>query len=416
MHEGPRVRILIATCQRNLVGGVEKYLQTVIPALLDRGHSIGLLYEYPFDSSQEKIEAGSESFSAWCLGELGAAAALRSIDNWEPDAVYSHGLDDSRFESALLERYPMILYAHTYYGTCVSGRKCYASPRLEPCSRTLGAGCLLRYYPRRCGGLDPKTMWQLFQWQTKRKASLPRYQAVLVASEHMREEYARHGVDATRLHLAPLPGVDCAPGASPPAPRKPGGRVLFVGRLMDVKGAHLAIEALPKASQRLGCDLSLTIAGDGPDRAKLETLARRLEVNILFVGWVGAAEKFSLMRKADLVAVPSIWPEPFGLVGIEAGSCGVPAVGFQVGGVPDWLISGQTGELAPGNPPTAAGLADAMVRALSGADHYNRLAVGAWEMARRFSIERHLRHLESILTAAHAPASIGAADDLVPRA
>src|SRR6202034_271377 len=97
-----------------------------------------------------------------------------------------------------------------------------------------------------------------------------------------------------------------------------------------------------------------------------------------------------LMRQADLVAVPSLWPEPFGLVGIEAGCFGVPAVGFAVGGIPDWLIPGQTGELAPADPPTVEGLAEAIVRALEDPAHYQKLCSGAWEMAKRFSLERHL--------------------------
>ena len=102
-----------------------------------------------------------------------------------------------------------------------------------------------------------------------------------------------------------------------------------------------------------------------------------------FAGWLNTEKKLDLLREADLIAVPSLWPEPFGLVGIEAGCYGVPAVGFAVGGIPDWLIPGQTGELAPGDPPTAAGLSEAIVRALADPSHYRRLSAGAWEMARR---------------------------------
>ena len=50
------MRILIATSHRGLIGGAEKYLQEVIPGLIHSGHSVGLLYEYPFDSSNEGID------------------------------------------------------------------------------------------------------------------------------------------------------------------------------------------------------------------------------------------------------------------------------------------------------------------------------------------------------------------------
>ena len=49
--------------------------------------------------------------------------------------------------------------------------------------------------------------------------------------------------------------------------------------------------------------------------------------------------------------VPSIWPEPFGQVGPEAGLYGVPAAAFAVGGTPSWLTDGVNGRLAPGDPP-----------------------------------------------------------------
>jgi glycosyltransferase involved in cell wall biosynthesis len=96
------------------------------------------------------------------------------------------------------------------------------------------------------------------------------------------------------------------------------------------------------------------------------------------------------MRRADVLAVPSVWPEPFGMVGVEAGGVGLPSVAFAVGGIPDWCEPGVSGELAPGNPPTSEGFADALVRALADAGHHARLREGAWRMARRFNAGRHV--------------------------
>ena len=105
------------------------------------------------------------------------------------------------------------------------------------------------------------------------------------------------------------------------------------------------------------------------------------------------------MRRADLLAVPSLWPEPFGQVGVEGGRLGVPAVGYAVGGIPDWLIPGRSGELAPGDPPTVQGLAEAIVRVLADPSHYSSLCRGAWELASRFTLDAHLAELELILGA-----------------
>lgn len=105
------------------------------------------------------------------------------------------------------------------------------------------------------------------------------------------------------------------------------------------------------------------------------------------------------MRESDLLVVPSLWPEPFGLVGIEAGSLGIPAAGFASGGITDWLLPGETGELAPANPPTAEGLADAIARALADQEHYDRLRWGAWDFSKQFDLDRHVAQLEAILHA-----------------
>jgi glycosyltransferase involved in cell wall biosynthesis len=126
-------------------------------------------------------------------------------------------------------------------------------------------------------------------------------------------------------------------------------------------------------------------------------LAREFQVRAEFTGWLGSAEKLELLRQSDLLAVPSLWPEPFGLVGIEAGCVGLPAVGFAVGGIPDWLIPGYSGELAPADPPTVEGLAEAIVRALSDPTGHAKLSRGAWEVARRFTLASHLAKLEPIL-------------------
>jgi len=65
------MRVLIATSHRNLVGGVEKYVQTLIPALLSRGHSVGLLHQYPVRSETETVDSREQGLPGWCSAELG---------------------------------------------------------------------------------------------------------------------------------------------------------------------------------------------------------------------------------------------------------------------------------------------------------------------------------------------------------
>jgi glycosyltransferase involved in cell wall biosynthesis len=403
------VRILIASSHRNLVGGVEKYLQAMLPALAERQHQVGLVHECKCDWNRERIDPANWESPVWCVEETGAEQALRSIASWAPDVVYLQGLESVALESALVDRYPTVFYAHNYYGTCVSGRKCYSSPQIQPCTRTMSAACLALYYPRRCGGLHPATALRMFRTQLARKSQLVKFRAILVASQHMRKEFKRNGVLEDQVQLLPLPSNDSVPDPAPFALKIPEGRILFLGRLTDIKGAEFLIRALPLAGEKLGRRLSLTIAGDGPELENLRKLAPRLNASVEFVGWIDRERKFGLLRQTDLLALPSLWPEPFGLVGVEAGSLGVPTVAYEVGGIPEWLIAGVSGELAPGNPPTVEGLADAIVRALASVEHYNQLRYGALEIASRFNLEDHLAKLEPVLFSALPPA--GQADD-----
>ena len=74
-----------------------------------------------------------------------------------------------------------------------------------------------------------------------------------------------------------------------------------------------------------------------------------------------------------MLVVPSLWPEPFGLVGLEAARHRLPVAAFAVGGIPDWLRPGVNGYLAPGDPPTPGGLADAIIACLKDPETHARL-------------------------------------------
>jgi len=400
------MRVLIVNAHRNLVGGVEKYLQAVLPGLLDCGHELGLLHQYPADPDREHIDPPAGFGRLWCLGKSDPQAALDSVAEWKPDVVYSQGLEgreSETLERTLLSRHRVVLYVHNYDRTCATGRKCYSFPEFKPCDRQLGPGCLALHYPRRCGGLDPRNMWEQYQRNTQLNSQFAGHAAVLVASRHMHREMERHGVHSEKLFLAPLPTTDAKPESTPPVSKPITGKILFVGRLTDIKGAGYLIQAIPRAARELGRTLTLQIAGDGPEGGKLRALANRLGVAVEFLGWVPTMEKLNLMRQVDLLAVPSLWPEPFGLVGIEAGCLGLPAVGYATGGIPDWLVAGETGELAPGDPPTVEGLAEAMIRALASPEHHARLATGAWSLAKLFTLENHLARLEPILAGLPSP-------------
>src|SRR4029453_3887490 len=151
--------------------------------------------------------------------------------------------------------------------------------------------------------------------------------AIVTLSTYMRDEYVRHGVPPARVTCVPYgPEPGPAPASRPGRSSRVARALLSIGRLERIKGIHLLLDALPRVREALGQPLSLTIIGDGPERADLERRAAGIGrgggVTVTFAGWVSPDERDRRLRDADLLVVPSTWPEPFGLVGLEAARVG----------------------------------------------------------------------------------------------
>jgi hypothetical protein len=107
------MRILVANWHRQIVGGVETYLQTLIPALGNCGHQVSLVYGGAALPSQTTIDHPDAHMTTWEIGESGTRSTLESIAEWKPDLAFVHGLNSTELEGTLLERYPAALFATT---------------------------------------------------------------------------------------------------------------------------------------------------------------------------------------------------------------------------------------------------------------------------------------------------------------
>lgn len=170
-------------------------------------------------------------------------------------------------------------------------------------------------------------------------------------------------------------GIDVARFAA--LPRTPrAGRVVVIARLVPVKGVDVAIRALA----HVRADAELVIAGDGPERAALEELARTAPRRTQFLGAVDATARDHLLREAACVVIPSrVLPngrsEGTPMIALEALAAGVPVVGADVGGL----------RTLPGvvhvRPDDVRALAAAIDRAVSTTPHV-RVDVSAYDNPR----------------------------------
>jgi glycogen(starch) synthase len=143
----------------------------------------------------------------------------------------------------------------------------------------------------------------------------------------------------TILNALPEPPVN-------PTPLPGNQKILGFGRLAHSKGFDVAIRAFARIAD-LFPEATLTIAGDGIERAALEKQAGETGYGsrIHFLGWVNPDGIPALINDYRMVVMPSRWQEPFGLVALQAAQMGRPLVASAAGGIPEIVVDNVTGKL-----------------------------------------------------------------------
>jgi glycosyltransferase involved in cell wall biosynthesis len=139
----------------------------------------------------------------------------------------------------------------------------------------------------------------------------------------------------------------------------------FLGRISPEKGVDRAI----KIAGRCGVKLKIAAKVDVADRAYFERVVKPLLSlpHVEFIGEIDDSQKPAFLSGAHALLFPIDWPEPFGLVMIEAMACGTPVVAYNCGSVPEVIDHGLTGFIVPDE--------DAAVSAISRLGELDRGAI-----------------------------------------
>jgi glycosyltransferase involved in cell wall biosynthesis len=383
-------------------GGTEEYVRAVGQALIKRGHQLSCLFE----------EASAPLGSIWSefLGEVpstrltGNNAARATILQHHlaahrPDVLFVHSASFSAemynvaAGSTLLAR-----FVHDFRPVCLRVAKVFPVSRRN-CPRALGYSCLLHgcsIGPSR-GGAMPVS-WNSLPAKLAEREVCKRFDRVMVASGFMRDVLLHNGFNAERVSVNPLFCPSRVPATRPRLTNDK--RLIYLGQLQRFKGLSVLLQAM----RRLSPTISLDVAGDGPWRSRYEAMvaAWGLGERVHFHGWVQRENISAILGGGTVLVVPSLWNEPFGLVGLEAMAHARPVVAFDVGGISEWLEDGVNGVLVRrlGAEPLAAAIREL----LADPERVVRLgARGYGQIQERFSLDRHVQQL---LAGLEMPASL----------
>jgi glycosyltransferase involved in cell wall biosynthesis len=378
--EGALRSVLFVTPRWARDGGVGAHVVASANALASRGVHVQVL------TQRIEADAGDDGVTLCQSEELfnsntSMERRLGQALSCEPEVIHLHQVDDPEIANALRSSAPLVISAHGYTA-CTSGVY-YFRPG-EECVRGHGPGCIPNLALRGCAHTHyPKTLPVKYRSATRGLAALKAADLAVSYSSAVDRHLAANGITRRRVvPYFPTMAAKAAAGADD------GRRVVFAGRIVRPKGVDVLIRAAR------GVDADFVVCGDGRELEPMRSLAAELGVKerVRFRGWLDAEELAEELANASIVVVPSVWPEPFGLVGIEGHAAGRPAVASSTGGIVDWLEHGVSGLCVPPGDPGR--LAQALNELL--ADPQRRRAMGIagrQAVAERFSSETHLRAL-----------------------
>jgi glycosyltransferase involved in cell wall biosynthesis len=332
------------------IGGSERHLLTLLPALAQRGVDVTFIgLDNPAaapDPFYDELEAHGISFerlrSAHDLDPVLAVRLPWAVRARRPDIVHTH-----------------LVHADVYGAFAPSGR--LVSTKHNP---------------------DP---FRSGPWRHVERALARRATRIIAISEAVRRfSIDEVGLPAEKLELVYY-GLDELPKPWGPNPSLPIPEdkplLLSVGRLTVQKGVDIAVRALKEIPEA-----TLLVLGEGPGRAALQRLANEVGVGdrLLLAGRVGDIASF--YRRADVVVHPVRW-EGFGLAMLEAMLAEKPVVATRAGSAPEVVVDGQTGLITPASIPWT--LAEAVNALLSRPDLARTYGAAGLERARsEFSVAK----------------------------
>lgn len=337
------MKILHINDKLEVAGGVEVYLREILPVLTDQGIDAWWIALKRFG---DEVHITSKEGEWNWIGQI-SELAKSPIADWidEETILHVHSLSEQCILDEFFRLAPVVRHMHEPRMVCPGQGKFWAKTE-SICTKPFGLHCLWHAYTERCCNRHPKRLSHQFRntkYETGTASHL--YARVITNSDFIRNEALQAGFSTDKLEVLPY-FTELTPE---PRWELDGDPVItFAGRLSRTKGVHCLLRAFAEVI-RDHPTVNLHILGSGSDEQDFFQLAEGLDLEsrVHFLGWADKTVIDKELTQATVVAFPSIYPEAFGITGIEAMMRGKPVVAFDVGGVTDWLDNDRTGIAVP---------------------------------------------------------------------
>ncbi len=267
------------------------------------------------------------------------------IRNFRPDVIHVHNffplVSPSVFYAARKSGVPVVLTIHTYRMICSNGLFFRDNKMCELCTKNLLWSIFYGCY-RNSRMMTLPVSLMIFVHR-KLKTWLSKVELFTTPSEFLRGKIAGIGIPKERIFVRPnfVSGEIEVGGDNREF-------ALFVGRLSQEKGLRILLSAWERL-EKSGEFVPLKIVGDGPMREYVIQKAKYLK-SVEYVGFTSFPDVIAHMKKALFVILPSVVNETFGRVIIESYAVGTPALGSNLGAIPEIIKDGETGLIFKPNP------------------------------------------------------------------
>lgn len=318
-------------------GGTEHYMLAISAELEKAGHEVSIVYGKKGNQTLDK--SGRKAFHVPYIENYYPTMNRAMIKNLQevilrekPDIIHIHNIRNADVINTCARLAVTVRHVHDPSFVCLTHWKLL--PNLDLCTDPLGFKCIRRGCLKASKGL-----FHLYKkhWEIHAHKKVAR---ILVSSHYVKWTLKQLSIPQEKIDVihpfTALPQIR-------PGTFSDENIVLFVGKMHPIKGVDFLLRALSK----MNIDYKGIFVGTGEYLDSFKTLAKELgiEKKVEFTGWVPWERVSEYYTKCSVLAVPSVWVEGFGLIGMEGMAYEKPVVAFDVGGIPDWLADKETGFL-----------------------------------------------------------------------